>query len=134
MKKICEWCKCEFTARPRQKFCSRRCTDMAQRKRNHERREARAKALGITVEELVNLSYRNKVRINPCRTRSGPKSYREIKAANRRHPIAAGWRGTPVIGGGCVHRHDPYLRPSEYPRCTVESDAVKAVRARRSRG
>ena len=106
MTKICEWCKREFEARyskgKQTKFCSHECACMAKRKLNQEKREARAKELGITVDELIRRSKRGRVGLRdsqPKRYGHRPKSYREIVAANRKHPVAVGWRGAPVMGG-----------------------------------
>ena len=134
MKKICEWCKCEFNAkRAAARFCSRKCDGMARRKATFEHREAKAKALGITVEELARMARRQKRGIHWKRDMKRPKTYREIRAANRKHPIVAGWRGQPVMGGGAGVRHnDPWLKPSEYARCPgVVSKAEKKIRRAR---
>ena len=123
MTKICEWCGREFETNNKEaKFCSRKCTSMAERKRNQEKREARAKELGITVEELVKLIRHGKrMGIRPSQPRKykhkkRPKTYKEIQAENRRRVVAAGWRGAPVMGGGSIQHNDPYLKPSEYVR------------------
>ena len=123
MTKICEYCKCEFeTKHGEVRFCSVQCAGMARRKRNFEKREARAAELGITVEELLKRSHsrKNHIKIDQGRHYTSkmkrPKTYKEIQAENRRRPIVAGWRGAPVMGGGSVHHNDPYLKPSEYVR------------------
>ena len=76
MKKICEWHECrrefETTHGKKARFCSKTCYWAALRKLNQEK---------------------------PKRYGHRPKSYREIVAANRKHPIAAGWRGQTVMGG-----------------------------------
>ena len=121
MTKICEYCKCVFdTTRRDARYCSIQCSGMALRKRNFLKREARARELGITVEELIRRIKRGRVGLRdsmPKRYKiKRPKSYAEIRAANRRHPIAAGWRGAPVMGGGVARHNDPWLKPSEYVR------------------
>ena len=123
MKKICEWCKCEFEAKHgKARYCSGECAAMARRKRNFEKREAKAKELGITVDELGKLIKRGRMGLRPAQPNKykythRPKTYREIQAENRRRPLVSGWRGAPVMGGGAIHHNDPYLKPSEYVRC-----------------
>ena len=101
MTKICQYCKCEFESGRRgrpPKFCSRECANMHARKRNFEKREARAKELGITVEELLkrSRSLKNRIKIDPGRHYTSkmkrPKTYREIRAYNKAHPLVEGWR------------------------------------------
>ena len=97
MKKICEWCKCEYKAAHEvNKYCSRECARMAQRKLNHLKREARARELGITMEELIKRTKRGSVGLNaghPKRAkRQRPKTYAEIRAYNAVHPLKLGWR------------------------------------------
>ena len=100
MKKSCEWCKCEFTPRhshgARMKFCSRECAGMAKRKLNQEKREARAKELGITVDELIRRSKRGRVGLRDSQPKryklKRPKTYAEIRAYNAAHPLKLGWR------------------------------------------
>jgi len=100
MTKICEWCKCEFTPRhshgARMKFCSHECACMAKRKLNQEKREARAKELGITVDELIRRSKRGRVGLRDSQPNhyklKRPKTYAEIRAYNAAHPLKLGWR------------------------------------------
>jgi len=106
MTKICEWHECrrefETTHGKKVRFCSKACAGAALRKLNQEKREARARELGITVEELIKRTKRGRIGLRdsqPKRYGHRPKSYREIVAANRKHPIAAGWRGQMVMGG-----------------------------------
>ena len=95
MKKICEWCKCEFQTLHgnRAKYCSMACSGMARRKLNFLRREAKAKELGITVDELkrrIKRGYEARSRYGNGRIVYGlkrPKTYKEIRAANRRRQI-----------------------------------------------
>lgn len=123
MTKICKYCKCEFeTKHGEVRFCSVQCAGMARRKRNFEKREARAKELGITVDELVKMTKRGRMGLRPAQPNhykytKRPKTYREIRTYNKAHPLVAGWRGAPVMGGGSIHHNDPYLKPSEYVRC-----------------
>ena len=57
MTKICEWCKCEFQTKHREtRYCSGECAAMAHRKHCFLRREAQAKELGITIEEVESLT------------------------------------------------------------------------------
>ena len=162
MTKICEWCKCEFeTKHGKSRFCSNECAAMAHRKHCFLKREAQAKELGITIEEVERLTRRGLVKyafeakrlglpiekaksladaqryakIKALAAAAGmsikkyiksfgtarkrrdpnrrPKTYAEIRAANRKHPIAAGWRGSPVMGGGSVRYNDGDLKQSE---------------------
>lgn len=162
MTKICEWCKCEFEAKHgKARYCSAECAAMAHRKHCFLRREAQAKELGITIEEVESLTRRGFIKyaleakrlgipIEEARRRKSaaryaetkalaaaagmsineyiksfgmarkrrdpnrrPKTYAEILAANRKHPIAAGWRGSPVMGGGSVRYNDGDLKQSE---------------------
>ena len=166
MTKICQWCKCEFETKSHKnvRYCSLQCGVMARRKLNFEKREAKAKELGVTIEEFERLTRKGLIKhaleakrlgipIEEARRRESaaryaetkalaaafgisvkeyikcfgkarkqrdlkrrPKTYAEIKAANRRRPLVSGWRGTPVMGGGAIHHNDPYLKPSEYVR------------------
>ena len=162
MTKICEWCKCEFeTKHGKTRYCSGECAAMAHRKHCFLRREAQAKELGITIEEVESLtrsgllkhaleakrlglpikkavSLREAPRyakIKALAAAAGigikeyiksfsmarkrrdpnrrPKTYAEIQAANRKHPIASGWRGSPVMGGESVRYNDGDLKQSE---------------------
>lgn len=151
MTKICEYCKCEFETKHREtRYCSGECAAMAHRKHCFLRREAQAKELGITIEEVerltrsgllkhaleakrMGLSIEEEVKRSRAEKRKGrrkrisvsevdpkycvwihrPKTYAEIRAANRKHPIAAGWRGSPVMGGGSVRYNDGDLKQSE---------------------
>lgn len=101
MTKICQYCKCEYEAGySRQKYCSHECNGMALRKATFERHAALAEELGIPYEELVRT--RRKLGLALANRRNGgkhPKSYVQIRAANRRAPLVAGWRGAPVMGG-----------------------------------
>lgn len=150
MTKICEWCKCEFdTGRKGKKprYCSGECARMALRKDCFLKREAWAKELGVTIEEVESLTRRGLIKYALEAKRLGipiknavslrespryaetkalaaaagmsikkyikcfgmarkrrdlkrrPKTYAEIRAANRKHPIASGWRGAPVMEG-----------------------------------
>ena len=99
MIKICEWCKCEFeTKHGKARYCSGECAAMARRKRNFEKREARAAELGITVDELLKRSHsrKNHIKIDPGRHYTSkmkrPKTYAEICAYNKAHPLVDGWR------------------------------------------
>ena len=68
---------------------------MAKRKLNQEKREARAKELGITVDELIRRSKRVRVGLRDIQQKRyghRPKSYREIVAYNKAHPLVEGWR------------------------------------------
>ena len=99
MTKTCEWCGVKFdTLHKEVRFCSFRCSGMARRKRNQEKRETRAKELGITVEELIQRSKHGK-RMGLSSKAGGhykytkrPKTYKEIKAYNEEHPLVEGWR------------------------------------------
>ena len=162
MKKICEWCKCEFeTTHGKARYCSNECAAMANQKHCFLRREAQAKELGVTIEEVESLTRRGLLKYAFEAKRLGipieevrrlknaeryaktkalaaaagmgikeyikifgsaskrrypkrrPKTYAEIRAANRKHPIAAGWRGSPVMGGGSVRYNDGDLKQSE---------------------
>lgn len=100
MTKICEWCKCEFETKSHKnvRYCSGECAAMARRKLNFEKREARAAELGITVEELLkrSRSRKNRIKIDPCRSYTSkmkrPKTYKQIQAYNKAHPLVEGWR------------------------------------------
>ena len=120
MTKICQYCKTPFDTGNHgnaTKFCSRECRDMHARKRNHMMREAKAKELGVSIDELKKMVRRKEVTLRFTKSNiKRPKTYREIQAENRRRPIVSGWRGAPVMGGGSIHHNDPYLKPSEYVR------------------
>lgn len=120
MTKIFQYCKCEFSdTHTVRRYCSKKCSGMAKSKRNQELREAKAKELGITVDELVKMTKRGRMGLRPAQPnkyKHRPKTYNQIQAENRRRPIVGGWRGTPVMGGGSIHHNDPYLKPSEYVR------------------
>ena len=97
MTKICEWCKCEFeTKHGKARYCSNECAGMAHRKRCFLKREAKAKELGVTIEELEKMIKRGRVGITnyPKRQKfpKRPKTYKEIVAWNREHPLVEGWR------------------------------------------
>ena len=141
MTKICEWCKCEFeTKHGKSRFCSNECAAMAHRKHCFLRREAQAKELGITIEEVESLTRsgllkhaleakRLGIPIEEARRRKSaeryaktkaladaagmsireyikcygtaskrrdlkrrPKTYAEIRAYNKAHPLVDGWR------------------------------------------
>ena len=106
---------------------------MYRKKRTIKRNEAMAAKLGITVEELRLKVMRDKyARVANERKKpieKAPKSYAEIKAANRKNPIVDGWRGSPVLGCGKANRNGSSLRISELPRigdaffpCSNEND------------
>ncbi len=162
MKKICEWCKCEFeTQHGKAQYCSGECAAMAHRKHCFLKREAKAKELGVTIEEVERLTRSGLLKhaleakrlgltIEEVKRRKkaewyakkkalaeaagmgvkeyirifgrhvtrkddkrSPKSYAQIRAHNKAHPIAAGWRGAPVMGGGSVRYNDGDLKQSE---------------------
>lgn len=98
MTMICEWCKCEVeTSHGNVRYCSKRCAGMAKRKLNQEKREARAKELGITVDELIRRSKRGRVGLRDSQPKhykytKRPKTYKEIQAHNAVHPLKLGWR------------------------------------------
>ena len=97
MTKIYEMCggKFETTHGKKVRFCSKACAGAALRKLNQEKREARARELGITVEELIKRTKRGRIGLRysqPKRYGHRPKSYREIVAYNKAHPLVAGWR------------------------------------------
>lgn len=162
MTKICEYCKCEFeTKKKSTKFCSRECAAMAHRKHCFLRREAQAKELGITIEEVESLTSQGLIKYALEAKRRGlpiekarslreapryaktkalasaagmsikayiksfgmarkrrdpkrrPKTYAEIQRENRARKVVAGWRGSPVMGGGSVRYNDGDLKQSE---------------------
>ena len=100
MKKICEWHECrrefETTHGKKVRFCSKACAGAALRKLNQEKREARARELGITVEELIRRSKRGRVGLRDSQPNhyklKRPKTYAEIRAYNAAHPLKLGWR------------------------------------------
>ena len=104
MTKICEMCWAQFeTTHKEVRFCSKECAGMAHRKLNQEKREAKAKELGVTLEELAKMMRRGRVGLSNqpkhYKYKNRPKTYKQIRAANRAHPIVAGWRGQIVMGG-----------------------------------
>lgn len=121
MTKICQYCKTPFKPGDHggaRKFCSRDCWRMHRRKVNHEKREAKAKELGVSIDELQKMVRRGDVSLRFTKLHiKQPKTYAQIRRENRRRVITAGWRGAPVMGGGTIHHNDPYLKPSEYVRC-----------------
>ena len=95
MTKNCEWCKCEFKAwSSAAKYCSRHCARMAQSKATFLLKEAKAKELGITVEEVSRLIHNCKLSLGVRNTfrAKRPKTYAEIRAYNEAHPLKLGWR------------------------------------------
>ncbi len=141
MTKICEYCKCEFnTWKSKTRYCSAECAAMAHRKHCFLRREAQAKELGITIEEVGSLTRSGMLKhaleakrlgipIEEARSRKSaaryaetkalaaaagmgvkeyiksfgmarkrrdlkrrPKTYAEIRAYNKAHPLVCGWR------------------------------------------
>ena len=143
MKKICEWCKCEFeTGRQGKKprYCSLKCRSTAHRKHMYEKREAKAKEYGLSLDELEDIIRHGGTRYLPEAKRLGitvwevmkrvsaerlaitkakaadcgmgvneyirifgrhvtrkdgkrrPKTYAEICAYNKAHPLVDGWR------------------------------------------
>lgn len=106
MTKTCEYCTCAFeTYRTSARYCSKECAGMAQRKAAFERHEA-------WLDAVANADPRHHHRIWIRR----PKSYAEIRRANRKRKVQDGWRGRPVLGGGKIHRNDAWLEPCEIER------------------
>ncbi len=111
MTKTCKWCKCEFEAEHvRVRYCSPECARMALRKQHFEANQKvkeECKRLGITYKEYwASHAAKRRPAFKPGKP--APKSYAEIAAANRRHPLADGWRGQVVHGGGLVRNfRDP---------------------------
>ena len=141
MTKICEYCKCEYnTWKSKTRYCSPQCYRMANRKLLFLRREAQAKELGVTIEEVESLTRRGLIKTALEAKRLGlpieeavrrkyearyaetkalaadagmgvkayikrfgmarerwdrkrrPKTYSEICAYNKAHPLVDGWR------------------------------------------
>ena len=120
MTKICEYCTCEFKPHhSKSRYCSHECASMARRKLTFEKYEAEAARLGITIDALKKRIRRGRQAILMAKKPKPkiPKTYAEIKAYNRAHPIVTGWRGGGVLGGGGPARHNEVpLRPCEYAR------------------
>lgn len=125
MKRTCQYCKTEFvTAHKEQRFCSRECQRMYKRRLLFERDEQLAARMGITLEELRRMRKsgafsKNKQKDNPfAKWLKRPRTYAEIRAANRRRQIEAGWRGQVVMGGGGdgARHNDTRLSIHELPR------------------
>ena len=93
-KKTCEICGREFIAACRggKKYCSRECAKEAEKRQADARGKRRRKTTcGV------------RKRDGSIVPRSRPaKTYAEIRAANMERPIASGWRGQAVAGGGAV--------------------------------
>ena len=98
MNHICQYCKREFSdTHTVRRYCSKKCAGIAKSKRNQELREAKAKELGITVEELGKLIKRGRMGLRPAQPNhykytKRPKTYKEIQAYNKAHPLVEGWR------------------------------------------
>ena len=93
--KICEYCKCEFEAHANKaRYCSKQCHNMAMRREAHFFHEAYAARLGVTVEELMKMAKRGEIRFGQpsLRPHRRWKTYKEIQAYNRAHPLQTGWR------------------------------------------
>lgn len=80
------------------------------RAERHAITKAKDADCGMGVKEYIRIFGRHFTRNDGKRR---PKTYAEIRAANRKHPIAAGWRGSPVMGGGSVRYNDGDLKQSE---------------------
>ena len=85
--------------------------------------KAEAAKLGLSVREyrrLFGTSYRKAKKSKPANMPKvrQPKTYAEIRAANRRRRIEAGWRGQVVMGGGGdgARHNDTRLSIHELPR------------------
>lgn len=95
MIRICEYCRCEFNTKSRKaRYCSRACMGMAVRKAAFKHHEAMAARLGVTVEELMKMAKRGEIRFGQPSKRPHRrwKTYKEIQAYNRAHPLQTGWR------------------------------------------
>ena len=119
---LCQWCNSQVTPRETPsgtrkypKYCSPECKRMAMRKRSFELVAARAAARGLTIEAYKRRSKRDLPIKGAFRMRH-PKTYAEIKRANRARKVESGWRGQACIGGGSALHNDAWLKPSEYVR------------------
>ena len=124
MKKICQYCKTEFeTSKNAQRYCSPECRRMSLRRARFRYEEKLAARLGVTLEDLHRMRRARKRK--PAKKKKDaplvmwlkrPKTYAQIKAANRKRRLESGWRGQPVIGGGPVLHNDPQLTVREIER------------------
>lgn len=89
----CAICGKEFipSGRGRRKYCSLECADEAERQKAKLRDGRRAKRTACYGVRNRDGSFAPLSR--------PPKTYAEIQAANRAHPIKTGWRGQPRAGG-----------------------------------
>ena len=137
MTKICEYCKCEFEAKKKSvKFCSGECAAMAHRKHCFLRREAQAKELGVTIEEVESLTRRGLIKyaleakrlgipIEEARRRKSAERYAKTKEL----AAAAGMGIKEYIKrfGMARKRRDLKRRPKTYAEIKRENRARKIV-------
>jgi hypothetical protein len=123
--KTCEICGMSFSGTEATKYCSRECLRKAMKKRYREQYwQGKRSADGRKAVEAVcfycGKTFRksetsprrfctrecNELHQSGIPFRPPPKSYAEIKAANRAAKVESGWRGRKVSGGGAIkNRH-----------------------------
>lgn len=126
MTKICEWCKCDFeTQKKSTRFCSGECAAMAHRKHCFLKREAWAKELGVTIEEVERLTRSGLIKHALEAKRLGLSIEEEVrrsraeKRKGRRKRVSV----SEVDPKYCVWIH----RPKTYAEIARENRARKVV-------
>ena len=86
LERTCAICGKVFVASRtgRKKYCSHECAAAGAKQRSYENGHYKKGA---------------RRRCGSLKSLSRPKTYAEIRAANRAHPVVAGWRGQAVAGG-----------------------------------
>ena len=131
MTKICEWCKCEFeTKHGKARFCSNECAAMAHRKHCFLKREALAKELGVTIEEVERLTRQGWIKyaleakrlgitIEEAKRRERAARYAKTKALAS--AAGMGVKEYRKLYGMARKRRDPKRRPKTYAEILAEN-------------
>ena len=137
MNKICEWCKCEFeTKHGETRFCSHECATMAHRKHCFLKREAWAKELGVTIEEVESMTRRGLIKYALEAKKQGisieEATRRERAARYAKTKALASAAGMGVkeyrkLYGMARKRRDPNRRPKTYAEIKRENRARKVA-------